>query len=292
MPLKDRALNLLALLEGYGIGNLPIVFVTHSLGGLVTKQMLQTAFNQPHYRRFAQNTKGVVFLATPHAGSNKATWLDNLLGLLGTTDAVKDLRHHSDELWELNAWYRNNVADLGIRTSVFRETQLYKGLLIVDAQSSDPGLPGVPVTPVDRHHCNICTFPSREFPYWNIRDFIGSCAAPADNPAPPAPGPIRNRAELLLETYFANDGEDARRGFFNGAFAGAQRSPIGDLTFSGSAKTFAASAVDRLIAFQCSDPGRHALARLIEHMAAKGGYQQNPDYEELPRELNALCTRR
>ena len=77
MPLPERATNTLAVLEASGIGKRPIVFVTHSFGGLLVKQLLRSAvdFHQPAWSAIATNTKAVVFISTPHGGSEKANWL-------------------------------------------------------------------------------------------------------------------------------------------------------------------------------------------------------------------------
>ena len=48
------------------MGERPTVFVCYSMGGLVMKKILQL------YPYLGQNTKGIVFLATPHHGSPTA----------------------------------------------------------------------------------------------------------------------------------------------------------------------------------------------------------------------------
>ncbi|WP_145926700.1 alpha/beta hydrolase [Amycolatopsis orientalis] len=40
MPIQDRAINSLAELQGHGIGQRPLCFVTHSMGDLVVEEML------------------------------------------------------------------------------------------------------------------------------------------------------------------------------------------------------------------------------------------------------------
>ncbi len=70
MALVLRARNVLDLLAGKEFGKRPIVFVVHSFGGLLVKQMLRTAGDSPDldWEAIAAQTRGVVFLATPHAG--------------------------------------------------------------------------------------------------------------------------------------------------------------------------------------------------------------------------------
>lgn len=47
MPLLDRARSVLLRFDVDGIGNKPLVFITHSMGGLLVKQLLRTANESP-----------------------------------------------------------------------------------------------------------------------------------------------------------------------------------------------------------------------------------------------------
>src|SRR5262245_16657886 len=75
MHLSDRAINFLAHLNNEKFGEYPVCFITHSLGGLVVKQLLYEAagFPSDSNNPIADKVRGVVFIATPHVGSPLAT---------------------------------------------------------------------------------------------------------------------------------------------------------------------------------------------------------------------------
>lgn len=76
---------------GEGTSRNPIIWVCHSLGGVLVKRALlysndlRGASHQRVYRSIYVSTFGVVFLGTPHVGSDAASWG---LMLQGMADAV------------------------------------------------------------------------------------------------------------------------------------------------------------------------------------------------------------
>jgi pimeloyl-ACP methyl ester carboxylesterase len=63
------ARNLVRLLFHAGVGSKPIIWLAHSLGGLIVKEILHFAFKQQQRQDLFTSTKGVVFFGTPHNGA-------------------------------------------------------------------------------------------------------------------------------------------------------------------------------------------------------------------------------
>lgn len=176
MPLVDRAINVLSLFEAYGLGQLPSIFICHSLGGLLVKQMLrqtQSAYN-PAWKALADNCKGLVFLSTPHSGSNLAGWINYMQVLLPSV-SVQELESNAPSLRDLNLWFRGfiNAKELPLEIKVFFEKQATMGVLVVDPSSADPGIANVIPIPVDENHSSICKPASRSvIQYMLVSNFI------------------------------------------------------------------------------------------------------------------------
>jgi hypothetical protein len=164
MELPDRASNVLALLEAERLEDSPLIFVCHSLGGLIIKQSLRIAAERQNQRlgQILHKTHGVVFLATPNTGSDVASWADRIRTLMGASAAIQDLKADTAVLRHLNAWYRDNAPQEDIATLVFFETRGTRGLPIVDPTSADPGIPHVLPIAYDGDHITIAKPPSRD----------------------------------------------------------------------------------------------------------------------------------
>jgi triacylglycerol esterase/lipase EstA (alpha/beta hydrolase family) len=118
MALPDRGKQVLDYLIASGFGHRPIAFVAHSLGGLLVKQILRASVGLgiPKYRTIGEKTRGVIFLATPHSGSDLSGLAEGLSFLSRPTEEVKDLRANNPYLLDLADWYRNQAPNLDIST--------------------------------------------------------------------------------------------------------------------------------------------------------------------------------
>jgi alpha-beta hydrolase superfamily lysophospholipase len=177
MPLQDRAKNILEHLVGEReLRGLPIVFVCHSLGGLLIKQVLRAADGRRVYgdaeaRAFLESVRGVVFIATPHSGAVHATLLDKLRLIAWPSASALDLVKSNASLRDLNVWYRN--WSTAIRHKVFYEKQATSAGVIVAEDSSDPGLLHVDPVSIDADHLAICKpADTRNLVYSRTRDFV------------------------------------------------------------------------------------------------------------------------
>jgi predicted alpha/beta hydrolase family esterase len=172
MPLFDQASNLLEWLETKGLNERPIIFVTHSLGGLLVKKMLNTAQTFKK-QKLIEQIKGIIFLATPHTGSHLANLISNIGTLTRTTISVKELKSHAPQLRELNEWYRENVRGFGIITKVYYETRSVHGISVVDEDSANPGIEGVKPVAVPEDHITIAKPTSKDnLVYIGVEHFI------------------------------------------------------------------------------------------------------------------------
>ena len=160
MSLTRRADNALDRLAATGIGQRPIVFIAHSLGGLLVKQILRNAseqINSPELVRIYDQCRGVLFLATPHQGSSLANFADAVQVYLPTIN-TKELKLNNDDLSDLHEWYRTHAFSKGIQTRSYYETKPTKGIIVVERNSADPGVSGPAARepiPLDKNHLDI-----------------------------------------------------------------------------------------------------------------------------------------
>jgi hypothetical protein len=161
MSLPRRAENALDRLVGAGIGQRPLCFITHSLGGLLVKSILRRSADSqfaPDRLQVVEQCRGVLFLATPHQGSRLADLAGAIKVYLPSVSTL-DLKDNDDHLMDLYEWYRSYAPSHHILTRSYYENKETKGVVIVVPRSSaDPGVAGETAlgnTPLDRDHLEI-----------------------------------------------------------------------------------------------------------------------------------------
>lgn len=188
MPRFDRARDLLNSLQEERLAeDKPVIFVTHSLGGLLVKEVLRLA-DTYDTREFIDNIQGIVFLATPHNGSHLANTVGILGNILRITVSVEELEANNSWLRDLDVWYRQKVNNRNyqIATKVFYEAWDTSGYKVVDEGSADPKLLDVMPVPVDADHITIAKPSSRNHSvYKGVKNFVQKQLKPVRS-LPPA----------------------------------------------------------------------------------------------------------
>jgi len=150
----------------------PLIFVCHSMGGIVVKKAFNiSVVDEDRYEIIRKAVPAIVFLATPHRGSDFADFFKGIAGLMnapiiGTAytgkirnDLIKSLSKHSTTLSAISQDFRRHTKDLKIFS--FLETMStpplkvkvvdeMSGRLDVDTETSFP-MPGC-------DHRTICRF--------------------------------------------------------------------------------------------------------------------------------------
>lgn len=158
LDIGEQATLTLAEMEVLEIGEKPIAFIAHSLGGILVKQILRTATdsNNPRYNAISKNTKLITFLSTPHAGSVLASRLKFAFPRLASRH-IKLLSKDGGRLHGLNNHFRafckrNPILDV----LVFYETHKTWALAkVVTRESADMGIATHEPIPVPADHIQI-----------------------------------------------------------------------------------------------------------------------------------------
>ncbi|KAK3899668.1 protein SERAC1 [Staphylotrichum tortipilum] len=193
-PLHRHAQTLVSYLtthrQSKGTTRNPIIWVAHSLGGLLTKRALLHAYDiqdphLDHQRSIYVSTYGIIFLGTPHNGSNIAAWggaaqkITNIFipRMLLTTETVllKALKKDNEIVQELSNRFTHISQRFEIHMAHENQKTDAKGtkVRVVDPVSAGPPLPGVTYYGIEASHSNMCKYGDEEAPgYRNVSKAI------------------------------------------------------------------------------------------------------------------------
>ncbi|KAH0544281.1 hypothetical protein FGG08_001544 [Glutinoglossum americanum] len=171
---KDHAIDLLGSLvdkrQKDDEVQRPLVFIAHSLGGIIVKQALTSARIDPKYRSIHEHTVGIIFLGTPHQGSKVAAY-GGVLAKLATSvmnkpgpSLVGALERNSAELLQLASSFKFEINNFMV-ASFYERRPTGKGRLstvVVDKYSALLEFEGEDQVPADTDHRGICRFADRD----------------------------------------------------------------------------------------------------------------------------------
>ncbi|KAK0725309.1 hypothetical protein B0H67DRAFT_126762 [Lasiosphaeris hirsuta] len=168
----------------------PIIWVAHSLGGIVLKRALLysndvRAHHQEDLRSIFVSTFGIIFLGTPHNGSNLAAWgriLQHMSDVVVPrrffeTEPVllKTLKKDSETLQSINNHFLDIYQRFMIHMVHENHTTDIKGtkVFVVDTASANPQMVGVTYYGIEATHSGMCKFESGNAPgYLNVSTAI------------------------------------------------------------------------------------------------------------------------
>lgn len=160
MIIEKRAGNFALKLAISDLGlHRPLIFICHSMGGLIVKSLVVDSQTQADKdrKKIANSVQGIVFCATPHRGSDyatAATILGKFLG--GSQDHVIQMQKDSEKLDILHdgfiEWHRNHQFPV----ESYAENRGLLGLgLVVNRSSANPNIAGYTLHDVDRNHIDL-----------------------------------------------------------------------------------------------------------------------------------------
>ncbi|ODN06210.1 Protein SERAC1, partial [Orchesella cincta] len=148
--IQERAEELLDKLKAAGIGERPIIWVTHSMGAAVSNK---------DYLKICQNTKGIVFCSVPHIGSYIALAdLPRKYIFMPTVEAI-ELTNREHNLTLLHERFKRLWRAYKFGVLSFGELLETKSLFqvafqMVPISTADPGMGDF--YPVKLNHLNTC----------------------------------------------------------------------------------------------------------------------------------------
>ena len=146
----------------------PIIFLAHSLGGIIVKKALIIAHERSsHYGSLLTKVSGMVLFGVPHRGSDIAYWADFAANVLNASQMgananfVHSLKKNSKAFSKISRQFIERAADLKTIYS-FYELEKLHNILVVDKDSARLNLQNEICVGISANHRDICKFSDPE----------------------------------------------------------------------------------------------------------------------------------
>lgn len=155
----------------------PLVFVAHSIGGLVVKRFLIETRQSLVFQGLFDSVSGILFFGTPHRGSAAASQLKTIARvteIAGLGRVNKSLLHElapsSETLQQINGDFIRHIAH-ALEVVSFYETQpstIVRTFFVVDRDSAILAIPNEHTIALQATHANLCKYPTANEPNYKI----------------------------------------------------------------------------------------------------------------------------
>ncbi|KAH6641227.1 hypothetical protein F5144DRAFT_125726 [Chaetomium tenue] len=146
----------------------PIVFVGHSLGGIIIKQTIMFAYKNPRYKYLWEATRGIMFFSTPHYGMSPDLWSDFVRyvlqldepfeGAVPTDGMLAAIRDSKDELSNISEDFESRLQDMSFITFLETMPVPQMNCVFVDKIHGRMRAPTEDHSFIEGDHASICRF--------------------------------------------------------------------------------------------------------------------------------------
>ncbi|KAK3306822.1 uncharacterized protein B0T15DRAFT_528350 [Chaetomium strumarium] len=180
--ISDIARSLLASVKDSPSMNLkskqpPLIFVAHSMGGLVVKKAYILGSREPEFKPVVDRVCSIFFLATPHQGAAIAQTLSRLTAMIGHRPFVEDLFPQSPLIQSISEDFPRVCSNIQL-FSFYETRPMNVGvnkMLIVEKSSSVMNLANERRTFLDADHRNVAMYSTPDDPsYVSVRNALAT----------------------------------------------------------------------------------------------------------------------
>ncbi|KAH6700506.1 NACHT and WD domain-containing protein [Verticillium dahliae] len=153
----------------------PLIFVGHSMGGLVVKKAFLLSKQKQDFASISQRVNSVYFLATPHHGSDMAEVLARVFAMAGERPFVKELTRNSPTIQAINNEFPEQANEIRL-FSFFETKPMSYGIgksLVVEKQMAQLNYANETTDYLDANHRDVARFSSKlDSSYIKIRNSL------------------------------------------------------------------------------------------------------------------------
>ena len=168
----ETLLSDLVILRPVGEAQIPLIFIAHSLGGIIVKDaLIRSKYDSTAFKLIQPATLGVIFLGTPHHGSEKAKLATTIAEISRicapgdpNTQILRALELNSELLQRIATDFNHILSSGQMHVHSFSEELKTNGMMIVESDSAAIRHTRETRSTLHADHRTIARYSSREDP--------------------------------------------------------------------------------------------------------------------------------